>query len=79
MPQENASRLGLYLNIPRVKARRTLENMVAIGLAMAGDPADVGQLRVMAGEDIREVGKWVQKATIDKREKEIESRHHHGS
>jgi hypothetical protein len=51
--------------------------MTAIGLAFGGDPQAIGNFRIMAGEDIEAVGKWVQSALIEKREKELESRQNH--
>lgn len=56
---------------------RTLENMAAIGLAFGNEPEAVGNLRIMAGENVEKVGKWVQSELMEKRAKEIESRNHH--
>lgn len=67
----------LYANIRRIKARRALEQIGAISLALAGEPKHIGDLRIAAGEDTRTVGKWVQEAIIERRSNEIESRSGH--
>ena len=67
------------MNIPRVRSRQILENMTAIKLGLTGEPEEVGQLRIISGEDVRTVGKWVQKERMARREKELESRSNHGS
>lgn len=33
--------------------------MTAIGLAISGDPVEIGKLRIAAGEDPREISRWV--------------------
>ena len=63
----------------RIKARRILENMTAINLALGGTPEDIGWLRIIAGENERSVGKWVQQTQIDQRERKIQMRRDYGT
>lgn len=62
------------MNIGRIRAQRTLDFARAIGLAISGEPGDIGETMIQAGGDPRSVSKWVSKARIEKRAKETEKK-----
>jgi len=43
--------------------------MKAVGLALTAEPQDVGTLRIAAGEDPKEISRWVMQQRINRPKK----------
>lgn len=48
--------------------------MAAISLSIKSDPKAIGELRIAAGDDPKEVSRWVMIAEMENREKDVHNK-----